>query len=97
MKLKAYRMLSMDYNKEGSFDVWYDEKLIEYLYDKFQFFVMIDDDGVGFAVLPVEALSSALLNVSMREDVRDALKRDIEANKVTGWVRYVFFYSQGGL
>ena len=93
MKLKAYRMLSMDYNKEGSFDVWYDEKLIEYLHDKFQFFTMIDDDGVGFAVLPTDALQSALLNVTMREDVKDALKRDIEFGKGTGWVRYVFFYS----
>lgn len=91
--LRAHRVMNVDYTKQYSFNMLHDEKLVEYLADKFDFFVMLDDDGVGFAVLPTEALQGALLNVVMVDSVRASLKKDIEFGKKSGWVRYVFFYA----
>jgi len=90
MSVKAYRVLGVDYCKESSFSLLYEDKLVEYLADKFDFFVLLDDDGVGFAVLPIEALQSVLLNVTLLEETKEALKKDIEYGKKTGWVRYMF-------
>ena len=90
MGIKAYRVLEAVTIKAPSFDLGFDDKLVEYLADKFDFFVMLDDDGIGFAVLPVEALQSALLNVTMTEETHEHLKNDIVLGKKTGWVRYMF-------
>lgn len=90
MPIKAYRVLKAVTIKEPSFSMFFEEKLVEYLADKFDFFIMIDDDGIGFSVLPVEALQSALLNVTLTEEVRKHLNNDIEFGKKTGWVRYMF-------
>lgn len=93
VRLQAHRLMNIDFTRQPSFDIYRDKKLCEYLSDKFQFFFMLDDDGVGFGVLPVEALKSALLNVTMRKDVEEAVKKDIEhGNQCSGWVRYVFYY-----
>ena len=91
MSVKAYRVKNVEYCKSPSFSLFFEDELVNYLQDKFQFFVLLDDDGVGFAVLPVEALQSALLNVVLREEVRTALKADIAFGKNVGWVRYIFY------
>ena len=90
--IKAYRVLNVDYQKTPSFNIWQDEKLVEYLSDKFAFFIMLDDDGVGFGVLPTEAIQSALLNVAMTETVRAMLSKDLLDSRKTGWIRYMFYY-----
>ena len=93
MSAKAYRVVHIDYCKLSSFNLWHNQKLVEFLSDKYQFFVLMEDDDVGFVSLPIEALEHALEEVTMLEDVRDTLKTDIEAGKKTdGWVRYMVTY-----
>jgi len=89
MSEKAYRIYNINYCKVPSFNLLYDDKLVEFFTDKYQFFVLIDDDGTGVVVLPVEALQSALEEVTMTEDVKTALEADIKACKAIGWVRYL--------
>ena len=93
MSVRAYRVTRMEFVKTPSFNVNFDHNLMEYLSDKFQFFALMDDDGVGFAVIPVEALQGALMNVSMRDEVKDQLRHDIEWGKQRGWIRYMFQYN----
>ena len=92
MSLKAFRVIHIHHSKAPSFNLMYDDKLVEFLSDKYEFFVLVEDNGVGLVTLPIEALQQALEEVTMTEDVKAAIKTDIETNKATGWIQYLVTY-----
>ena len=89
MPVKAYRVIDVVYDHQESFNHILDQKLMEFLDEKHSFFVMLDNDGVGFVIVSTEALKEALEKVGMTEGVRAALNRDIVAGYDTGFVRYM--------
>lgn len=92
MSVKAFRIIHIYQSRVPTFNLQHDDKLVEFLSDKYQFFVLIEDDGVGFVTLPVEALQQALEEVTMTEDVKAAIESDIKACKATGWIQYLVTY-----
>ena len=84
MSIRAYRVIKIEYEKIASFNVSHDEKLRDFFDTEYNFFSSLNADGCGMVELPVEALEEALQEVEVEDDVREALKKDIEAARKAG-------------
>jgi hypothetical protein len=93
MSIRAHRVIKIEYEKTASFNVSHDEKLRDFFDTEYNFLSSLNDDCCGMVELPVEALEQALQKVEMEDDVREALKKDIQAANEAGeeYVQYDCF------
>ena len=87
MSVRAYRVIEIRQEQADTFNLWHDEKLVEFLDSQYGFFETLHQ-GTGLTELRVEALEHALSEVPMDEEVKQALQKDIEACGDNGYVVY---------
>ena len=87
MSVRAYRVIEIRQEQADTFNLWHDEKLVEFLDTQYGFFETLHE-GTGLVELPAEALERALSEVPMDEEVKQALQTDIEACRGNGYVLY---------
>jgi len=90
MSVRAYRVIEIRQEKADTFNLWHAEKLVEFLDTQYGFFETLHE-GTGLVELPVGAFERALVEVSMEEELKEALKKDIEACRGNGYVQYYCF------
>jgi len=92
MSVRAYRVIKIECAQPNSFNLWHDDKLVDFLDREYGFFEGMNEGG-GLTGVPVEGLKEALAKpeLELGEDVIEALKRDIEAADQEG-DEYIQYY-----
>ena len=90
MSVRAYRVIKIEHAEPNTFNLWHDEKLVEFLDREYGFFEGLNESG-GLTQVPVEALERALKEVSIDNDLKEDLTKDIEACRKEG-EEYVQYY-----
>ena len=87
MSVRAYRVNKIEHEESDTFNLWHDDKLVDFLDREYGFFERLSD-GTGLVEVPIEALQEALEKVEMDDELKEAIKRDIEACQDDGHVTY---------
>ena len=82
MSVRAHRILKVDYAPETSFNVWHDEKLVEFLdrENDLGFYNQMNDNGGGVVSLTVEVLQKVVdqaKELELDDDTVRVLREDI--------------------
>lgn len=88
MSVRAYRVNKIDHEPYSTFNLWHDDKLMEFFDREYGFYERLNGDGDGLAELPIEALEGALSLPFVDKELREALTKDIEACRNQGYVTY---------
>ncbi len=91
MSVRAYRVKKIDYVTPNSFNLWHDDKLVDFLDSECDFFAGLTNEGTGLVEVPVEALQKAVEKLELDDELRKALMKDIEACRDDGYVTYYCF------
>lgn len=91
MSVRAYRVTKIEHEQANTFNLWHDDKLMEFLDSGYGFYERLSNDGTGIVELPIEALQEALEKVEMDKELREAIRKDIEACQADGYVTYYCF------
>ena len=91
MSVRAYRVNKIEHEEVNTFNLWHDDKLMDFLDNECDFYSGLTQGGSGLVELPIEALQEALEKVEMDEELREAIRKDIEACQVDGYVTYYCF------
>ena len=87
MSINAYRITNNNLNVEtASFNIWYDEKLIDLLNEEMQFYMSLNSYGTGIVDVPVELLEKAINSpkkFKLDEDTVLQIKLDITSAKAS--------------
>ena len=86
MSIKAYRVKEIITKNSDSFNLYYDEALVDFLQGG-GWLGQLNIDGCGLIDISVEALQEALVLEGLSSATAEALKQDIEFSD-NGWVRY---------
>lgn len=87
MSVRAYRVNKIDHECGDTFNLWHDDKLVEFLDRECGFYESLSD-GTGLVEVPIEALEQALERVEMDEELKGAIRRDIEACRDQSYITY---------
>ena len=92
MSLRAYRVIKIECAQPNSFNLWHDDKLVDFLDQEYGFFEGMNAGG-GLTEVPVEGLKEALAKPELELDeyIVEALQRDIEAAEQEG-DEYIQYY-----
>ena len=90
MSVRAYRVNKIEHEESDTFNLWHDDKLVDFLDREYGFFERLSD-GTGLVEVPIEALKEALEKVEMDDELKEAIKQDIEARRDDGYVTYYCF------
>ena len=92
MSAKAYRVIKIEHAKEDTFNLWHDDKLVEFFDNEYGLYDKLSE-GMGLAELPVKALERALVEVPMDEELKESLRKDIGVCKAENedYVQYYCF------
>jgi hypothetical protein len=92
MSVRAYRVVEIKTGGE-SFNLWHDEKVVDWLENKTSFFNSLNEDGCGLTYLEVDNLKTMLSEIGseMDEYARKAIKEDISFAEQQG-DSYVQYY-----
>jgi len=87
VSVRAHRILSVEYAPETSFNLWHDEKLVEFLErnNDLGFYRQMNDDGSGVVTVSIEALQKAIdeaEELELDEATVRVLGEDIAAAKL---------------
>ena len=88
MSVRAYRVKKIEHEESDSFNLWHDDKLVDFLDSECNFSAGLTIDGTGLVEVPVEALQKALEKLELEDEVRKALTEDIEACRDDSSVTY---------
>ena len=88
MSVRAYRVKKIEHEESDSFNLWHDDKLVDFLDSECNFSAGLTIDGTGLVEVPVEALQKALEKLELEDEVRKALTEDIEACRDDSPVTY---------
>jgi len=88
MSVRAYRVNKIDHEEVDTFNLWHDDKLMDFLDREYGFYEGLTSDGTGLVELPIEALQEALEKVEMDNELKEAIQKDIEACRKDGHVTY---------
>ena len=88
MSVRAYRVNKIEHEESDTFNLWHDDKLIDFLDSECNFFAGLTNEGTGLVEVPVEALRKAVEEVAIDEELKEAIQRDIEACRDDGYVTY---------
>ena len=87
MSVRAYRVTKIEHEESDTFNLWQDEKLMEFLDSEYGFYEQTTE-GRGLVDVTVEALQEALERVELADELREAIQKDIEACREQGYVTY---------
>ncbi|GAH68348.1 unnamed protein product [marine sediment metagenome] len=96
MSVRAHRILKVEYAPNTSFNLYYDQKLIEF-FDRNNdggFYSQMNDGGGGVVSIEVSAIKEAIekaAELQLDEDTVKQLKADIEAAGDNDFVDYDCF------
>ena len=90
MSVRAYRVEEIRFVKDSSFNLWHDDKLIEFLDGECGLFETLPN-GSGLTEVPIEVLEKAIKTLNLDGELVKALKQDIEACRDDGYVTYYCF------
>ena len=90
MSVRAYRITKIEYETPDSFNLWHDDELMEFL-EKNDYLSALNLDSCGILEIPIEALQEAVDTVSMPEETKANLRKDIELCSEKGCVTYYCF------
>ena len=84
MSVRAHRILKVEHAPNTSFNLWHDEKLIDFFNrnNYSGFFSQMNDNGGGVVSIEVSVIKEALekaVELELDEDTVEQLKADIEA------------------
>jgi len=91
MSINAYRVVKIQEKVPSTFNLWHDDKLMQFLDEEYHFYEDLNSENKGLATLPVEALEKALLSLSLDRDLIASLQDDIDAARASGEL-YVQYY-----
>ncbi|GAH58348.1 unnamed protein product [marine sediment metagenome] len=91
MSVRAFRVKKIEHEKSDTFNLWHDDKLVDFLDSECGFFVGLTSEGTGLVEVPVEALQKALEKLELDDELRKAVTEDIEACRDDGYVTYYCF------
>ncbi|MBA7663394.1 hypothetical protein ES703_71434 [subsurface metagenome] len=92
----AHRIVKVEYADKPSFNLWRDQKLVEFLESNsdFDFYDQINTDGVGVVSVAIETMQKAIdqaRELELDEDTVAQLKADVEADADEGSIDYDCF------
>jgi hypothetical protein len=90
MSVRAYRVIKIEHAQPNTFNLWHDDKLVQFLDKEYGFFEGLNESG-GLTQVPVEALERALKEVPVDDDLKEALTKDIQTCRKEG-EEYVQYY-----
>ena len=88
MSVRAYRVNKIEHEQDNTFNLWHDDKLMDFLDKEYGFYEGLSNDGTGLVELPIEALQEALEKVEMDKELKEAIQKDIETCQDNGYVSY---------
>ena len=88
MSVRAYRVTKIEHEEGSTFNLWHDDKLMDFLDKEYGFYEGLTNDGTGLVELQIEALQEALEKVEMDNELKEAIQKDIEACQDDGYVTY---------
>lgn len=96
MSVRAHRILKVEYAPNPSFNLWHDEKLINFLdtQNDSGFFSQMNGNGGGVVNIEASVIKKALEKageLELDEDTVEQLKADIEAAGEDGSIDYDCF------
>ena len=97
MSVRAHRVVEIKVEESyTSFNLWHDDKLMQFLDEESNFFSQLTDDGTGVADVAVEVLKRALEQAKKLKidlDTVECLKKDIEwaEARSEGFIQYYCF------
>jgi len=91
MSVRAYRVTRLEVEESDTFNLWHDDSLVDFLDSKHDFCEQLNSDGVGLVELPIEAMEEALQKVVLSAEGREAITRDIETCRDSGFIKYYCF------
>lgn len=86
MSESAYRVIEIKKADRPSFNLWYDEKLRDFINKEEGFYYQLNSYGTGITHIPVKTLKKALrkaAELNLDEDTVNQLKKDIAAARAT--------------
>ena len=92
MSVRAHRVDNIEY-QSGTFNLWYDEKVVEWLENHTYFFEYLTPDGDGLALVRVCDLKKMLEEIGndLPKELYDAIQEDIHFVEGKG-KDYVAYY-----
>ena len=88
MSVRAYRVIKVEHEPVDTFNLWHDDKLMDFLDREYGFYEGLTSDGKGLVELQIEALQEALEKVEMDNELKEAIRKDIEACRDDGYITY---------
>lgn len=90
MSVSAYRVIKIEYAQPNTFNLWHDCKLMNFLDMEYGFFEGFDEN-IGLVQLPIEAIERALSEIELDDELREALKKDLDVCRKEG-AEYIQYY-----
>ena len=86
MSVRAHRILKVEYAKNPSFNLWHDEKLINFIdtHNDLGFYEQMNANGGGVVCVETSVIKDAIekaVELELDEDTVEQLKADIEASE----------------
>ena len=79
MSVRAHRVTKIEHEQANTFNLWHDDKLVDFLDSECDFFAGLTNEGTGLVEVPVEALQKAVEKLELDDELRKALMKDIKA------------------
>ncbi len=94
MSVRAYKVITKKYEDEPTFNLWHDEKLVEFLTDETDFYSTLNDEGGGIGILEVIDIKKIIKKakeLGLDQEQVDQFKKDIEGLSDDNLVEYECF------
>lgn len=94
MSVRAYKVLKMELADNPSFNLWHDEKIVDFLNENDDFNSQMNDNGGGYITVSVKSIRKILANLEEFEldelDI-EQLRKDIEGLEDGNYITYSCF------
>jgi hypothetical protein len=94
MSVRAYKVITKQYEDICTFNLWHDGDLVDWLASNTGFYGQLSDDGTGEASLDVKDIKTIILkakDLNLDEETVDQFSRDIEGLEDNDFVIYDCF------
>jgi hypothetical protein len=94
MSVRAYKVITKQYEDNSTFNLWHDDELVDWLAGNTDFYGQLNDDGVGEASLDVKDIKTIIAmakDLNLDNETVDQFSRDIEGLGDNDFVTYDCF------